>query len=111
MAVTGKKLSLELEVMVYNINAGCNAKLAASSTTLRDYMTFVAQVREYRKTLPLTEAVEAAINYCIEREVLADFLKKHGAEVRNMLVMEYNVDTGCASPRKRLGRTAGKRAF
>jgi hypothetical protein len=93
MAVTGKQISLELEVTVYNINAGCNEQLAAGSVTLRDYMTFVAQVREYQKTFPLTEAVQAAIDYCIERKVLADFLKKHGAEVRNMLVTEYNVDT------------------
>jgi predicted transposase YdaD len=56
-------------------------------------MTFVAQVREYEKTLPLTAAIQAAINYCIKRKVLADFLKKHGAEVRNMLVTEYSVDT------------------
>jgi hypothetical protein len=89
----GIHINLELEVTVYNINAGCNAKLAASSATLRDYMTFVAQVREYEKTLPLTEAVKEAINYCIKRNVLAKFLKKHGSEVRNMLVEEYNVDT------------------
>jgi predicted transposase/invertase (TIGR01784 family) len=93
LALTGKRINLELEVTVYNINAGYNAQLAASCATLRDYMTFVAQVREYEKTLSLAAAIQKAINDCIKRKVLAKFLKKHGAEVRNMLVEEYNVDT------------------
>jgi hypothetical protein len=43
-----------------------------------------------KNKFPLNEAVEAAIKYCIDNNVLRDFLKTHGSEVYNMLITEYN---------------------
>jgi len=57
---------------------------------LAQYETFVELVREYEETYELGKAIEFAINECIKRGILAEFLKIHGAEVRNMLYAEID---------------------
>ena len=38
------------------------------------------------------DALEKAIDTCINQDVLADFLKKHRAEVTNMILTTYDKD-------------------
>ncbi|MDR1812523.1 MAG: hypothetical protein LBQ87_06835, partial [Candidatus Fibromonas sp.] len=38
-------------------------------------------------------AVKAAIRSCISRKVLVEFLTRHGSEVENMLLTEWNMET------------------
>ena len=38
----------------------------------------------------LEEAVKAAIDTCIEQDILKDYLIKHEAEVTAMILTEYN---------------------
>jgi hypothetical protein len=55
------------------------------------------QDREYEKeSNSLDEAVRLAVKYCIDNNVLKDFLRKHGSEVFNMLYSEYNFDEEAA---------------
>ncbi|NSG34626.1 hypothetical protein G4407_16175, partial [Coprococcus comes] len=50
-------------------------------------------VREYIQSEPSVEdALEKAIDTCIHQDVLADFLKKHRAEVTNMILTTYDKD-------------------
>ena len=42
--------------------------------------------------LTLKDALEKAIDTCINQDVLADFLKKHRAEVTNMILTTYDKD-------------------
>ena len=79
------ELPLELVVNVYNINHGRNPQILEKSETLNNYSIFMDKINEYKRKLPLEEAMESAIKYCIERRVLKQFLEEHGAEVINML--------------------------
>ena len=82
--------ALELKVQVYNINEGRNPEIMAKSELLRGYSIVVGKIREYKKTLPLKDAIEAAIKYCMENDILKDVLKTQSVEVKNMLLTEWN---------------------
>ncbi|MDR2727531.1 MAG: Rpn family recombination-promoting nuclease/putative transposase [Chitinispirillales bacterium] len=84
-------IELEISVDVYNINRGHNPELAKRSITLDGYEIFIDLVREYEKeTQKLDDAVKRAINECISRNVLKEYLERNGSEVRNMLLQEWN---------------------
>ena len=83
-------VSLELKTQVFNINLGYNRALMEKCKTLHDYAIFVDLVRRYRKNMKLEEAIERAVTECIEKGVLAEFLKKNRAEVIKMGIYEYN---------------------
>jgi hypothetical protein len=88
-----KELPLELVAQVYNINLGHNEKILKKSETLDNYSSFIDKIRDYQKEgFSLAEAVDFAIEYCIGKNKLKCFLDKHGSEVRNMLMTEYNRD-------------------
>jgi hypothetical protein len=85
------KVQLELEVTVYNINKGVNPGIEERSPTLNGYAGLVAKVRENEAAgMNRNEAVKGAVRFCKARGMLADFLKKHGSEVENMLLTEWN---------------------
>lgn len=75
---------LELVVTVININLGKNKELMAACKTLHDYAVYVQKVRDYTKVMTLENATGKAIDECIEEGILADFLKKHRAEAKNL---------------------------
>ena len=81
---------LELIVTVYNINWGCNSELMETCWLLRQYAQYVEQVRVFAKSLPFSEAVEQAVDFCIRNDILADFLSKNRAEAIEMSIFEYN---------------------
>ena len=90
-----KKLDipLELTAKIYNINPGHNEDILKKSDVLGGYSTFVGKVWECEKRqLTLEESVRIAIKYCIENNVLKDFLKRNSSEVINMLFAEYNFE-------------------
>jgi hypothetical protein len=54
---------------------------------------FMALIRKNQETgMPLGEAIAAAIRQCIGEGIMADYLKKQGSEVENMLMTEFNID-------------------
>ena len=81
---------MELKVLVININEGYNQKLMESCQILKEYAQYVSKVRTYKKTLSLNEAVEKAVEECIQEGILRDFLLKHRAEVVAMSIFEYD---------------------
>jgi predicted transposase/invertase (TIGR01784 family) len=84
---------LELEVKVYNINSGFNEDIVSRSEELDGYVAFVSKVREYQAAgHSLEDSVAYAIDYCISKSILSEFLEKHASEVRNMLTAEFNLD-------------------
>jgi predicted transposase/invertase (TIGR01784 family) len=88
----GEKIFLDLEVRVININKGVNPELESRCKPLADYASFVAKVREYEKTHTLQEAIKKAIEYCIENDILKEYLIEKSSEVINMLTAEFNMD-------------------
>ena len=86
-------INLELIVTVYNINRGHNPGLEQKSRSLEDYAAFVAKVREERRSgTALEQAVKTAINWCLGRNILRDFLERYAGEVVNMMYAEWDLD-------------------
>ena len=81
---------LELEATLLNISGTNNRKLKEACRTLRDYAIYTDKIRAYTETMELPEAVDRAVNECIEEDILRDFLKKHKAEARAMSIFEYD---------------------
>ncbi len=81
---------LELIVTVYNINWGHNKELMKACRLLGEYAEYVEQVRVFARTMPFKEAVEKAVDYCIEHEVLSEFLSKNRAEAVEMCIFEFD---------------------
>ena len=97
----GKTACLECIAIQYNINYGNNIKLMQSCKKLSEYSEFVACVRKYQHELEsLEDAIDAAVDYCIEHNILADILQKHRAEVKDMLLFEYNEELHINTIRK-----------
>jgi hypothetical protein len=91
------KIELELEATVYNINKGRNPSLEERSVSLSGYAELIALARENEKArMEKDAAVRDAVKRCIKEGVLGGFLKKHGSEVENMLLTEWNWDDALA---------------
>ena len=87
------ELPLELIVQVYNINHGHNPEMLNKSQTLSSYSILVSKIREHlNNKLPLDEALKLTIKYCIDNNILKDFLKEHSSEVYSMLYGEYRIE-------------------
>lgn len=90
---TSEHAALELETIVLNINIGYNKELMERCRELHDYAEFVGQVREnLKRKISLTNAVNQAVEYCIQNNILAEFLKKNRSEVIKMSIYEYDAE-------------------
>ena len=85
---------LELRVTVLNVNEGHNKELMEQCQTLKEYAQYVARVRKYTSSaeLSLEEAVERAVDECVQEGILSEFLTKNRAEVISMSIFEYDKD-------------------
>ena len=83
-------IALELTIEVININYGHNQSLLEKCPTLQQYAIYVDTVRRYQESEPFAVAVEHAIDECIAKNVLADFLRKNRAEVLRMSLFYYD---------------------
>lgn len=82
--------SLELIIDVLNINPGYNDGLLGKCSVLRGYMGFVNTVRDFQNDYPFDQAMELAIEYCIQNDILADFLNHNRAEVLRTSLFVYD---------------------
>ena len=88
-----RKADVELTVRMLNINHGHNMALMEKCRTLAEYAQFVAVSREYAADgRPMQEALEEAIEYCIDHGILSEFLKRYRSEVLGMLLEEFDVE-------------------
>lgn len=83
---------LELIVTVYNINPGMNETLLEGCQILKEYMLFTTKIRENRKVMELRDAVNKAVEDCIQEGILAEFLEAQRAEVVAMSIFEYDAE-------------------
>ena len=82
---------LELCVKVININPEKGHAILDKCEILREYSEFVEVLRKHQLT-GSPDAYKRAIEECIEEGILADYLRKKGSEVVNMLIAEYDYD-------------------
>ena len=83
---------LELKVRVININSEAGHELLERCPIIREYSEFIEIIRKYQKKKDV-EPYKHAIEECIEKGILADYLKRKGSEVVNMLTAEYDYET------------------
>ena len=83
---------LELKVTVLNINEDNNRELLEQCSTLKEYMQYVNCIRKYADMpgVTLDIAVAKAVIECIEKGILADFLRRNKAEAMSISIFEYN---------------------
>ena len=97
-ALGGDSSSLELIVTSYNINYGINQPLLDRCKYLNEYSTLVDKIKNgLSNGLNLSESMTKAINFCINNDIMKDYLQEKGKEVFSMFRMEWNIDEAMAA--------------
>jgi len=90
---SGSQPALECVVTYLNINYGHNQEIVAKCRKLYEYTYLIEQIRAgVRAGEPIETAVDEAVRQCIDEGILADFLRRHRAEVIDMILTEYDED-------------------
>ena len=85
--------SLELVVTVFNVAKGHNADLLLRCTPLSDYSVFISLINDgVDNGLALGAAIDSAIHYCIKNDIMRVYLQEKSAEVKRMLITEWDDD-------------------
>ena len=107
----GREIAVECTAIVLNINLGKNQELMERCQTLYGYSFLVAEIRELeKKGIPILYAIDQAIETCIEKGILVNYLQKHRAEVSDMILTEYNEELHNRTLREE-GRAEGEDAI
>ena len=81
--------------MLESMIKGKNEDILEKCPFLKDYMTFIDYVRRFHKENgyeQLYDAIERAIDRCIEENVLRDFLIEHRSEVVKVTRLDYTFE-------------------
>ena len=97
----------EWTATLINLNKGKNDELLKKCKPLEDYMVLINAIRENEaEGLPIEEAVDKAVRFCIENDVLKEYLVTHRAEVLSVCLKEFNEEVFVAAIREE-GREEG----
>lgn len=101
---------LECYARMLNINYGHNRELMQKCRRLEEYAIFVSKVREHATKTPknLSEAIERAVDECIEEGILADILTSQKAEVLELALTTFDRELYEQGLREE-GETRGKK--
>ena len=81
----------EWSVRILNVNYGKNKEIMEKCKPLQDYAILVDRIREnIAKGCSTQDSVDKAVVQCIQENILAEFLRKHRAEVLNVCLTEYD---------------------
>lgn len=87
----GKTPCLSCEATLLNINYGKNKQLMERCQKLKEYTIFIAAIRSgLVKGLSPEDALTQAMNLCINEHILENFLIKHRAEVKNVVLSTFD---------------------
>lgn len=103
---------LECHARMLNINYGHNRELMQKCRRLEEYATFVLKVREHTMRNPknLSEAIERAVDECIEEGILADILTSQKAEVLELALTTFDrelYEQGLREEGEKIGEARG----
>ena len=101
--------NLELKVKVINIRPEEHHEILEKCQVLKEYSQFMDTVQSYQLS-GADEPYKKAIKECIEKGILADYLRRKGGEVINMLLDEYDYETDIEVQREeayQIGEQAG----
>ena len=92
-AFGGDSSSLELVVTAFNIDYGLPQPLFRNCPYLSDYSTLVGKVKEgIRLGLTRRDAIRRAVQFCLDNNIMRDYLLRHSEEVFDMLALEWNLN-------------------
>ena len=84
---------VELTVRMLNINYGHNKQLMEKCRILEEYSRLVAEIRDcVAIEKDIQTALNRAVDSCIEKGILKEFLLKNRAEVLGMLLEEFDAE-------------------
>ena len=87
----GKPPALECTALVLNVNYGQNKELMERCKTLKEYAQFIAIVRRnLAQGMKHQEAVEQAIDECIQNDILAEILRRNRSAIMNSILTEWD---------------------
>jgi len=101
---------LELVVKMINISPKMGHEVLERCQVLKEYGQFIDTIQELQDE-GNPDAIKHAIEKCIEQGILADYLKKRGSEVVNMLIAKYDYNTDIRVQREEaqeIGRLEGR---
>lgn len=82
---------LECVAHIININDGSNKKILNACKTLGDYAKLIGEIRKRKENSRITEkSIQGAVDFCIENDILKNFLVKHKREVIGMFLTEFD---------------------
>ncbi len=86
----GKNGDIEVTVRMININYGRSKATLKACEPLKEYAWLVEEIRKNMKNMEIEDAVDQAISMIPTDYVIKAFLEEHRAEVKGMLLTEYN---------------------
>ncbi|MCD8019392.1 MAG: hypothetical protein LUF92_07355 [Clostridiales bacterium] len=93
-----KEGTFEWTAIMLNINYGQNKKLMNKCRPLEEYSIFIKTIREYTcQGLEIEDAVDRAVEDCIQNGILAEYFTNHKSEVIEMCITEYNEEETMAA--------------
>lgn len=98
----------EWTATVYNLNRGKNDDLLKRCRALAEYMELVNRIRDNQKNMSTDDAINAAIESCIEDGIMTEFLIKYRAEVFSVCITEFDEKVYTDGIREE-GREEGRR--
>lgn len=81
---------ISVRVRMININQGHSTKITEKCKPLGEYCYLVTKIREYEVEQGLESAIDKVIDTLPDNFVIKVYLEAHKAEVKNMLLTEYN---------------------
>ena len=86
-----KAPALECTALVLNVNYGQNKELMERCKTLKEYAQFIDIIRRnLAQGMKHQEAVEQAIDECIQNDILAEILRKNRSAIMNSILTEWD---------------------
>lgn len=90
--------ALKKYVAAKNLNLYASSQL---TIPVPQFYVFISCIRDNTAIgLPLEDAIEKAVTYCIHNNILAEILRNHKAEVTDMLLYEYDENFHIACEKK-----------
>jgi Xaa-Pro aminopeptidase len=86
----GSDPDIAVRVRMINVNFGRNRKLMEDCKPLAEYAWLVSRVRKAKNEEELEHVIDAAITEMPSDYVIKAFLEEHRAEVKGMLLTEYD---------------------
>lgn len=82
---------LEMSCVVLNINPGNNQDFMKGCKVISDYTAFVEKVRENQQSMD-EHSIRNAMDYCIEHNILAEFLSSRYDEVLKTMTLDMTIE-------------------